>query len=97
MAELNGKTFNLSNAKEREAYWNEYAKSKLVGKKIKSVRYMTNKEMNALGWYNRALVIELEDGTLLFPSQDDEGNNAGALFGQERKDGKSEDLTFPVL
>ena len=39
-----------------------------------------DKEQEALGWYNSSLVIFFTDGSYLFPSQDDEGNGAGALF-----------------
>jgi len=46
-----------------------------------------------MGWYSRPIVIHLDDGSMIFPSQDDEGNDGGALFGQG-PDGK--DLTFPV-
>jgi hypothetical protein len=35
-----------------------------------------------MGWARRPLVIELDDGTLMFASRDDEGNDGGALFGQ---------------
>jgi hypothetical protein len=31
---------------------------------------------------------------MLFPSKDDEGNDGGALFGQNKD---REDLTFPVI
>jgi hypothetical protein len=46
-----------------------------------------------LGWSSRSIVIHFTDGTVIFPSADDEGNNAGALFGMN----KEGDLTFPVL
>lgn len=52
----------------------------LIGRTIKSIRYLTRQEMDNLAWYSSAIVIELSDGTLLWPSADDEGNNAGALF-----------------
>lgn len=52
----------------------------LLGKKIVKVRYLKDEEMEMLGWYNRSIVLQLEDGTFVFPSADDEGNNAGALF-----------------
>jgi hypothetical protein len=43
---------------------------------------MTTSEMNREGWYGYPPpVIELSNGTLLYPSQDDEGNSPGALFG----------------
>lgn len=99
MAQLNGITYDLSNPVQREAYWNEHARINLLGKKIVGVRYITQEEANNLGWNSRSLAIQLNDGTLIYPSMDDEGNNAGALFGQKpnAKGNGSEDLTFPVL
>jgi hypothetical protein len=94
---LDKRRYDLSNTEQREAYWNAYATKNLTGKKIINVRYMSQAEMDALGWHSRALVIQLDDGTLIYPSQDDEGNNAGALFGQTKNGGRNEDLTFPVL
>jgi len=54
----------------------------LVGRTIKSVRMQTPEEMEALDWYTPAVILELDDGTQLFPSKDYEGNNGGALFGK---------------
>jgi len=36
--------------------------------------------MKELDWYSRPLLIHLDDGNIIFPSMDDEGNNGGALF-----------------
>jgi hypothetical protein len=55
---------------------------------------LTEAECAGLDWYSRPIIIQLSDGTMVFPSSDDEGNNAGALFGQ---DVSGNDLTFPVL
>ena len=85
---------DLSNEKERNKYWTNYANKNLEGKTIRSVSYMTKEESEDMGWYKRPIIIEFTDGTLVFPSRDDEGNNGGAMFGQT-KDG--EDLTFPVI
>jgi len=74
--------------------WERRASEALVGKRVKSVRYLSKEEVGALGWCASALVLEFEDGTLVFPSRDDEGNGAGALFGQGPKD---EELTFPTI
>lgn len=52
----------------------------LVGKEIKSIRYMTEYEANQLGWSSRPLVINFSDGTKLIPQCDDEGNDGGALW-----------------
>jgi hypothetical protein len=60
--------------------WEADIQPKLIGRKILGCRYMTEKEMEGLGWYSKALVITLEGNVKLFASQDDEGNGAGALF-----------------
>jgi len=31
-------------------------------------------------WSSKPVCFQLDDGTWLYPSQDDEGNNGGALF-----------------
>ncbi len=62
------------------AMWKIQSTKFLTGKTIVEVRYLTDQEMNDLGWYNKALVIFFSDGSYIFPSQDNEGNNAGALF-----------------
>lgn len=60
--------------------WSERAAKLLVGRRIVAAHYTTDEERDELGWDNHAIVLELDDGTLLYPSKDDEGNNAGALF-----------------
>jgi hypothetical protein len=80
--------------KEIEAHWTKEADGALTGKRVKAVRYLSPEEAKGLGWHSRPLVMEFDDGTLLFPSRDDEGNDGGALFGQKPGGG---DLTFPVL
>jgi hypothetical protein len=74
--------------------WTEYAEKHLKGKKIVAVRYMTEQEKEDHMWYYRGLVIQLDDGSLIYPSADDEGNDAGAIFGQTNK---GEHLLFPVM
>ena len=76
-----------------EPYWTKEARKRLEGRTIKSVSYMTEEEAAKSGWTKRAVVIELDDGTIIWPSQDDEGNDAGALFGQV----KGKDFILPVL
>jgi len=63
----------------------------IVGRKIVDVRPMTEQEMKDEYWPESrangpAPVLVLDDGTLLYPSQDPEGNGPGALFGKG-KDG----------
>ena len=80
--------------KDHVDHWTKVATKQLVGKKIADVRYLGPGEVENLGWSSSCLVIQLEDGTLLFPSQDDEGNGPGALFGN---DSRGKELTFPVI
>lgn len=61
-------------------HWETKASTVLVGRKIKAVRYLLPEEVQNLGWYSRSVVIELDNGVLVWPSSDDEGNDAGALF-----------------
>lgn len=74
--------------------WIKYANKHLKGRTILEVRYMTDREQDNMNWNSKAIVMHLDNGSLLLPSRDDEGNDAGALFGQT-EDGKS--LTFPVI
>jgi len=52
----------------------------LVGQKIKAIRLQTDEEMDFEDWDEKATVIELESGVLIYPSRDDEGNSSGTLF-----------------
>ncbi len=53
---------------------------------------MSQEEADHFGWYSRSVVIELDNGVLLWPSRDDEGNDAGAIFTTDPKGS-----TLPVL
>ena len=55
----------------------------IVGSKIIDIRPMTSDEMEAEGWQKNEIpmVLVLSSGTILYPSLDPEGNDAGALFG----------------
>lgn len=70
----------MANNTETINFWNLECNKHLVGKTIKNVRYMTDKEMNDMGWYKKPLVIFFNDGSYMYASSDDEGNDAGALF-----------------
>ena len=76
--------------KSIEQKWNKEAK-KLVGRKIVGARYMTLDEVSILGWVSRPIILMLDDDTLLYPSSDDEGNDAGALQSNKFNGG------FPIL
>ena len=56
------------------------AARKLIGLQITGVRYMTQQESTELCICNRALILSLSDGPLLYPMADDEGNEAGVLM-----------------
>ncbi len=61
-------------------YWASKAANALVGRKIVAVRYLNDLEVSRLGWDSRSVVIEFDNGHIMWPSRDDEGNDAGALF-----------------
>lgn len=77
---------------QNRARWTKTASDLLLGKKIVAVRYLNDEEMQTLGWETRCVVIQLDDGNLIFPSCDDEGNGAGALFTNDQEVG-----CLPVL
>lgn len=66
-------------------HWEKKAALILVGRKIKNVRYLLPQEAESLGWHSRSVVIELDNGVLVWPSSDDEGNDAGALFTTDKR------------
>ena len=80
-----------------EKVWNDKANSLLKGKRIVDVRYMNEQEMEMLGWSNRCVIISLDDGTAIYPSRDDEGNNAGALFVDNIGNDINNSETLPVI
>lgn len=55
----------------------------IIGQQIVGVRPMTHAEAEREGWLNDipATVLALDDGTLIYAAQDDEGNGPGSLFG----------------
>ena len=53
--------------------WSLEAARQLQGRKIKAVQYVPDEEFGSL------LAIELDNGTIAFVMQDDEGNGPGAL------------------
>lgn len=63
-----------------ESRWLSIAKEQLLNRKIVGVRYLGNEERDALGWSSRTIVLILDDGNLLFPASDEEGNDGGVLF-----------------
>ena len=66
---------------------------RLVGKKIVAVEYLTDKEVENIGWYNRPVAFKLDDESWVYPQCDDEGNNGGVLYYHQEDDCQ----VFPVL
>lgn len=64
--------------------WTKVAEETLVGKKIVGVRFLSDEEMEGNGWYKRPLCFILDDGTICVVAADDEGNNGGALFTNDK-------------
>lgn len=63
-----------------EKRWTTEARRQLLGRRIVQVRYMTEAEAGDLDWGSRPVVIQLDDGALIWAAADDEGNDGGAIF-----------------
>ena len=74
--------------------WKKKAESLLLGRKIVSVDFLDLQETEALGWVNSSVVITLDNGTIIYPSRDDEGNDAGAIHYIKKGD---EDYVIPTI
>ena len=70
----------MKEIKDYDKYWNDEAKKLLLHKRIVNVRYLTQKETDDMGWTERVIAFQTNDGLWFFPSRDDEGNGGGALF-----------------
>ncbi len=81
-------------AAQYKAKWSKFAEENLLGRTIVGIRYLTDKETEAMDWGRSAIVLVLNDGTLIFPSMDDEGNGAGAIFGRSKDD---KEFILPVI
>ena len=62
-----------------EQLWEKKARKLFEGKKIVSVRYMTEQEAEENDIDARPLCFKLDDGTIVIPLSDDEGNNGGSF------------------
>jgi hypothetical protein len=60
--------------------WSGDATKIFKGKTVRKIEYLTDDEMNHMGWDINAPVIVFTDGSWIIASSDDEGNDAGALF-----------------
>lgn len=85
--------------KEMYKRWNNEARSVLVGRTIAKVQYMDDAWADQLGFTDymaRPVMIQLDDGTLLIPLRDDEGNGGGAIEYLRAKEGQ-ESGVLPTL
>lgn len=85
---------NLNKLDETTKYWTDVATKLLKNRTIISVRYVTDEEITDSYFHKRGLQIVLDNGTILYPMQDDEGNDFGAVHYQ-LKDGSN--LVLPTL
>lgn len=55
----------------------------LLGRHIVDIRPMSRSELAVEGWPadQRVAALVLDNGAILYPSRDDEGNGPGVLFG----------------
>jgi hypothetical protein len=70
-----------------------------LGVKLVDVRNMTQKEIDNEGWdyYSQSDNIKalvFDDGSVVYPSMDYEGNGPGAIFGYKKVKGKPEHFAF---
>ena len=63
-----------------EQYLTELTAKHLVGKKIVKVEYFPKDMMEDMMWHSRPIAIHLEDGNIITPQMDDEGNDGGAML-----------------
>jgi len=65
----------------KDKYWQDLANEHLVGRTIVKAEWLKPSEAKRImGWDQQPLELHLDNGTILTPSRDDEGNDAGALF-----------------
>jgi len=60
--------------------WVKRIEEHFVGRTIKKVFIMPLEEADEMGWHQRPVIFELDNGHSFFASQDDEGNDGGSIF-----------------
>ena len=69
----------MTKTKSTTQKWEDKIAKQLVGRKIVKIRYMTPEESKESCWYYQPILLILDDGTVLCPQSDDEGNEAGSI------------------
>lgn len=81
----------------KDSYWKDLVNNHLIGKTIVKAQWLNPKEAKRLfGWDCQPIELFLDNGTILTPSKDDEGNDAGALF-TNIKHKQMGEITYPVF
>ena len=78
--------------KDTRKYWTKEVAKRLEGRTIVKIEYMSEEEVKEWMWHKTPVVIHLDDGGMLIPSMDDEGNDGGAIITNDDKLG-----TIPVI
>jgi len=68
----------------------------IIGRKIVDVINLNKEIVKAEGWEDTpypCIALLLDDGNVIYPSQDSEGNGPGALFGMNIK----ENVSFYIM
>jgi hypothetical protein len=52
----------------------------IVGKVVKTVRFLTNEELASEGWARDTAAIVFNDNSIVYAASDFEGNDGGALI-----------------
>jgi hypothetical protein len=86
LADVQSNYLSVEEIMTPEERFTKLANSQLAGRRIVSARYLTTKEAIDQHWTKRCIVLELDDGNLVFPTVDEEGNNAGVLVTSHSSD-----------
>ena len=63
-----------------DSKWEKLVNKYLVGRQIVKVKWLSAKETEEIyGWDQQPCEIYLDNGTILTPRSDDEGNESGAI------------------
>ena len=77
---------------DSELIMTKLATKHLKGKTIKKVYYLEKNDAEQCLWHQRPIVIEFEDGSIIMPMSDDEGNDGGSLHFYEGNGGESDTI-----
>jgi len=82
---INNKKINQLTNNELAIEWQKRIEKYLLGKSIIKLEYMSEEDAKKFGWSKRPIQILLNNGVWLTITQDDEGNNGGAIHTNIKK------------